>query len=348
MGRHSQGYRLRRQRSGPWSARFTVDGERHEVFTGERDRAAAERIAREAYAAALGGRVRRGTGRGALTPEVTGRWLEDLPVRPVTRALYEKYARYWLQDLSRLDEAAIAQYVRARLRVVRGKTLRSELSALRNLLGWMVDVGELTEAPAVPTLDHSRLGTPDTTRHRVAAPDYTEQEIRKVLRALPVAAPSGFAVRARFVVLYETGLRPSTVDALSVPEHWSPGARSLRLTDDVDKEGFARSVPLSPAAVRALASAAPSSGVIFGEHRYSRFVADAARVLPPHKAAVFTAQHLRSARATHLLDAGAPLPGVQYLLGHRHTATTSRYVRPSEAAARAALSGRISGRKRTK
>lgn len=350
MGRRPKGYTLRRQGDRPWSARFTVDGQRVEFFTGTRDRAVADRVARQAYAEALQGRVRRGSRRGTLTPEVAGRWLSDLTVRPITAALYRKYTLAWLRELPALDDVTIARYVRQRLREVRNKTLRSELSALRALLLWLVEQGELAEAPEVPRLDHSKLGTPADGKHRVAAPDYTEQEIRAVLAALPERSPSGFLVRARFVVLYETGLRPATVDALAVPQHYSQGATSLRLTDDVDKEGFARSVPLSPLAQRVLSSVAPERGRIFDEHRYARYVPPAAaKALPPHKAAVFTAQHLRSARATHLLDSGAPLPGVQFLLGHRSTQTTARYVRPTEAAARAALDiGSKIGSRRTK
>ena len=29
-----------------------------------------------------------------------------------------------------------------------------------------------------------------------------------------------FPIRARFIVAYETGLRPGTLDALSVPQHY--------------------------------------------------------------------------------------------------------------------------------
>ena len=351
MGRRPKGYILRRQRKGGlWSARFTVDGERTEFFTGERDRTRADRVAREAYAEALQGRTRRATRRGTFTTELAGRWLDALTVRPVTRKLYRKYTLYWLRGLPSFDSVAIQRYVRQRLGEVRAKTLKSELSAMRNLLAWMVEVGELDEAPEVPRLDHSKMGTPSEGKHRVAAPDYTEAEIRKVLRKLPVKSPSGFHVRARFVALYETGLRPTTVDALSVPEHWSPGSKSLRITDAIDKEGFARTVPITETCRRALTTASSGKGPIFGEHRYARHIPDSARkTLPAHKGEVFTGQHLRSARATHLLDSGAPLSGVQFLLGHRSVSTTGLYVRPSEAAARTALfgsKGGSAGRKR--
>ncbi len=53
-----------------------------------------------------------------------------------------------------------------------------------------------------------------------------------LIAALPVwsnprNAPR-FPVRARFIVAYETSLRPSTLSALSVPEHYTAGASALK------------------------------------------------------------------------------------------------------------------------
>jgi integrase len=259
-------------------------------------------------------------------------------LRPRTRQLYEKYSVYWLAHLALLEEHAIALYFRRRLKEVRGKSARSELSALRGLLSWLVETRELEQVPALPKITSAQLGTPYKDRRRVAAPEYTRAEIRRVIAKLPDKSPSGFWVRPRCEFLYLTSLRPTTVDALSVPEHWSRGSRSLNVTDEVDKEGFARDLPLPRKALAILMRCAPAKGPIFGEHRYDPFVHEAAsKALPAAKARVFTSQHLRSARGTHLLDAGASLPGVQFLMGHKSVATTARYIRPSKRAAQAAL-----------
>jgi len=342
MGRHAQGYQVRapRRKGGCWTVRFRHQGARVELSTGQRDRGAAEREARRIYAEHVTGRPTQGRAVATLTPGVTSAWLDELPVREVTRRLYEKYTVYWLREMPVLSESGIASYTRRRLRAVRGKTVRSELSALRRLIAWLVEQGYLDEPIAVPDLSSADLGTPYGTRRRVAAPQLTEAEVRAVLRRLPERSATGWWVRPRCELLYETGLRPSTVDALSVPEHWAPGSRTLLVTQDIDKEGFERELPLSPRAQRILRRCAPGAGVIFGPHRYDPYVREAAKALGTSKAKLLTSQHLRSARATHLLDAGAELTGVQWLLGHKHTSTTARYVRPSFNAAKSALKRR--------
>jgi integrase/recombinase XerC len=347
MGRHANsGYTLRQQSPGsPWSVRFRLDGRRIEIFTGTRDRKEADRRARKIYAEALqGGRIVR-SARGQISAGLIAEWLDALPVRDTTRSKYgSAYAVRWLRELPELTPATVAAYVRRRLGEVRVKSLRSELAALRSLVTWMHETGALADPLEIPSPPAGALGTPSRHRRRVAAPTYTPREVWAVIAALPARAPSGFWVRARCAFIYETTLRPSTVDRLEVPRHWSPGETELRITDDIDKEGAAREVPLSELACLILEACAPASGPIFGEHRYSHFVPDAAAsALPPVKAAVFTPQHLRSAGATHRLERGAELPGLQWLMGHAKVSTTAIYIRASKAAAARAV-GRNAGR----
>lgn len=252
--------------------------------------------------------------------------------------MYEDFAGRWLREIRSWDDAGLALHVRKRLREARAKTVRSEVSALRNLLRWLVETGELAEMPLVPSVPKSALGVPSKQRTRVAAPELAPSEVKRFLAKLPDKSALGWWVRPRCELLYETGLRPFTVDALSVPEHWAPRSTTLKITDEIDKEGFARELPLTKRAIAILKRCAPEAGVIFGQHKYYRYIRKAAALaLSPAKAAIFTGQHLRSARATHLLDGGASITGAQYLLGHRRAATTSRYVRPSMKQAIAAL-----------
>jgi integrase len=341
MGRNAEGYRLRRPRrpGATWTVRFRIDGRRCEHSTGERDRAAADREGRAIYAAALSGR-RHGRAAPRVEEGAVSEWLSTASLREPTRKTYEEYAAPWIAAGLRLEASALATYARKRLREIKAKSLRSELSALRGLCRYMVDTGLLDELPAFPTVPSSATGTPSKVRRRTKAPELSAAEVRKVLRALPErSSRARFVVRDFYRLAYETGLRPSTLERLSVPEHWGRGETQLRITVDVDKEGFDREVPLTPEARRLLARCAPECGLIFGVRRRYPFVHAAAKAagLSPVKAAVLTGQHFRSARTTHLLDAGAPLTGVQWLVGHKHASTTDKYVRPSMRAALVAL-----------
>jgi hypothetical protein len=64
------------------------------------------------------------------------------------------------------------------------------------------------------------------------------------------------------MVAFETTLRPSTLNALSVPEHYTRGASTLAITDSIDKARFGREVPLSEDARAALDAVIPEAGLI--------------------------------------------------------------------------------------
>ena len=153
-----------------------------------------------------------------------------------------------------------------------------------------------------------------------------------------------FPVRARFELMFETTLRPGTLDKLSVPEHWAPGERVIRIEAPDDKEGYERPIPLTERARKALERVAPAAGVIFGEHKYHRYLRPAAEaVLSKGKSAVFCGQHTRSAAITRALERSSNLAGVMHLAGHKHASTTSKYVRPTFRAALDVISAFDSG-----
>jgi len=340
MGQRAQGYRLRQPtKGGVFKVRFRIDGVRFELSTGKRDRGGAEQEARRIYAEKLAGSSpeRRRPSGFNLSTRSASEWLASLALRPKTMGNYKEFTLRWIRRVPSWDDAGLAAYARERLREAISKTVKSELSAMRGLLRWLVEVGGLDEMPLVPSIPKSAMGTRSKRRTRVAAPELSKKEVQSFLRKLPDKSTKGWWVRPRCEFLYLSVLRPATVDALSVPEHWTRGSKTLNITADIDKEGFAREQPLSPRALAILKRCAPTAGVIFGEHKYYRYVRKAATALPPGKAAIFTGQHLRSARATHILDSGATLTGAQYLLGHTRASTTSRYLRPSKLEASKAL-----------
>jgi integrase len=360
MGRRAQGFVVRRV-GGIWTVRFRVQGTRHDFSTGVKVESgqqapsdAALRSAEQIYVAALQGKriVRATTARNlaAGTPDqALGAWLGEIAVRGVTRKQYENYAVQWLREWGNAfpSESEIATYVRRRLREVTRKSVVNELSALRNFSTWGVEAGDLGDPLVIPKIPKSTLGTPFRTRRRTRAPELSAAEVEALISALPeVSGMAGtqrgdrFPVRDRFIVMWDTTLRPETLDRLSTPEHWSPGETVLRITAEIDKEGAAREIPLSPRALAAVKRVAPAAGPIFGAHRYDRFLrAAASAVLPASKAAIFTGQHIRSAAITRALERTANLPGVMHLAGHTQAGTTSGYARPSFRAALAVVRG---------
>lgn len=345
MGRRSQGYRIRQATPGAiCTVRFRIDGERRELSTGTRDRTEADREGRRLYAEELSGnRAEPGAGPAArkfkLTAELGARWLAQLSLRAATFDGYEDFVARWIDRIKRWDESGLASYVSERLKEARAKTIKTEASALRGLLAWLVTVHEIDAAPVI-VIPEDAKGVPAKRRTRCRAPDLSVAEVRSFLSHLDDKAAKGWWVRPRCELLYETALRPATIDRISVPEHWEPGSKVLRISDEIDKEDFGREVPLNARAIAILERCAPEKGgVVFGEHKYYRYVRAAATAskLPKSKARIFTGQHLRSARGTHLLDAGASLTGVQFLMGHKYASTTALYIRASAKEAEKAL-----------
>jgi integrase len=257
-----------------------------------------------------------------------------------------------------VTDVTCTDYMHARLRKVQGVTVRKELGALRRFLAWCKDRGHLPRAVVVPGVPTKTTGTKDArltkagapVRHRQSAPELSPEHMQAFLAALPEWSNSKklkvqFPIRARFIVQYETGLRPSTISALTVPEHYAPGATHLTITPEIDKVRWGRTVPLSHAARAALESVCPpKGGSLFGGHDYREHVAAAARAsLPKALAAVFAGTHTRSARTTHLLEASGNLAGVQFIVGHKQGTTTAGYMRPSQRAAEAALGTAFGG-----
>jgi integrase len=319
-------------------------------------------------------------------------WLRSLSTTHAANTLttWRGYVgAHWVRFYSSTDDLTRekhGEYLRTRLGEVRAVTVRKELTALRSFLDWchgedeqrpdgsVVPTGPLPHVRGsdVPRLPKRASGTPYGKRRRVAAFELSPEQVTAIIEALPEwserrVGGEHFPIRARFVLGYETSLRPSTLDRLEVPTHYRRGESMLRLTAAADKARWGRDVPLTARAREALDSviavhearaaelaraerefsgetsgrAAEFTGLVFGHHDYRDHIRKAAELaLPRELAERFAGTHLRSARITHLLERPkANLPGVQHLAGHKLMSTTARYVKPSFRAALEALGG---------
>jgi integrase/recombinase XerC len=333
--------------------RWRQGSKRHTVSTGERDATKAAEKAAQIYARSIAGQWK-------PTPKLGGHvqplsklidpWLEDFSAGRFggTSNLYRLHwtthlAPHFENDISKITTATILDYQRSRLRVVSRETVIKELNSLRSFLRWLAEHEIIADA-RVPPLPRGLLGTTAQPRKRT---ELSIEQVHALLTALPDRTPARKKgvevwVQPYFVVLFETGLRPATVQTLSVPEHWRKGRGELEIDPRLDKARYGRKVPLTGPAVAALERAAPPSGVVFGRHDLRAVLESTCRKTGLPRV---TPYDLRHARATHLLEASGDLPGVAFLLGHRRVTTTNLYARPNRRAGESVLARWTRGQK---
>lgn len=365
MGRHSEGWVLVCDpRTGILSVRFTLDGVRKRVTTGERDGKRATIIAARIYAEHVG-RL------DAKVDDAPPAAVEDLPARASALVALSDVADDWLKaikplldettvrgygiyihthwrffkSIAELTALKIDAYIRARLAVVRRKTLLKEFSALRRFLEWLVLNGYLATAPTVRSPPRTATGTVfNGGKGKKVRVDLTDVEAEAIISHLPVATRTRrHPAKAFFRVMWETGLRRGTLFELSAPDDYNPKRPTLRVREEIDKARFGRELPLSPAAREALDSAIPEDGgLIFPPANYRAALHNAAKAagLEPERARHLSYHDWRHAALTHMASATTDLAGMAYLAGHKDVTTTAKYVHASLRAAERALAAR--------
>jgi len=352
MGRRAEGFGIRWKRGWAY-VRFTHEKAEHCIALGTRDAGEAPALAAREYAAVVSGRRRPVAPSGTLLAldELLAEWIEAHrgSLDDTTLKTFVIYARKFVAffgTLDRITEGSIGDFSRARLRQVLRKTVAKERSALLSFLEWCREQGAIPEVPTFPQLPRKATGT-RAGGQRATSVDVTPEEAHAIIEKLParskMIAGRRWPVRGRFLVAFETGLRPATLSQLSVPEHYTRGAATLRIAACDDKARYAREVPLSDMARAALDAALPDAGLIFGGHCFDKALKASARaVLGEERGKRFAAYDFRHGRATQLVAASGDLVGAGFLLGHKHATTTNRYVHGSRRAAERALAA-VSG-----
>lgn len=351
MGRRAEGPKVK-WRNGWAHVRFTWQGEEYAEALGTRDPREAADAAARAYADVVSGR-RRPAPRSGQLADLVDLWDEFVSfkrpsIHPSTAKTLDIYGRRFIdsfRSLDRMTEANLATYTMLRLGQVTRSSVLKERCFLAQFLAWCKQQGVLAFVPVVPPLPPKARGK-RVGAQRAKPVDITPAEAARILRELREESKTidgrTWPIRDRFAFTWETSFRPNTISRLRVPENWRPGMRHVTLTDDDDKARFGRDVDLTPEALRILKRVAPDEGLIFGPHNFAKELKRAARVvLGPARSKGFAPYDFRHGRAKALLDAGAPLRGVSYLLGHLRPTTTDRYLKPDRRAGQAAL--RIAG-----
>lgn len=360
MGRKSEGlkvvWRERVDGTPIGHARFTWAKERHFISTGESDPRRAQEEAERIFAEVVSGRRRKVSAAVRVSApllDLFADWLAtlegvlDAQTLKTYRVTY--VSRHFLDFFAKLDDVAdesqVDAYARMRLRKVLRSTVHKELGALRGFLRWAKMEGFITAIPQFPEFPKTSKGR-RAGKQRAKANELTEAQVVAAIQALPAISAriskkdrKRFAVRARFVVAYETGLRPATLDALRLGEHWTVGMMELVIPDEDDKTRYGRVVALTQAGATALHDTVKALGLrdgdlIFGAHDYRTYLSKAGGAALVARLAPYDFRH---ARGTHLANRGAALPGIAYQLGHTQLTTTNKYAHATKAAGDKAL-----------
>jgi integrase/recombinase XerC len=241
-------------------------------------------------------------------------------------------------DAARLDLAALRRFLAVLVPDNAPPTVARKIAALRAFYRYLQKRGEVKESPA------AALRLPKIARK---LPRFLSvEDASSVVTLQPSAAQPLLAIRDRAMLelLYGAGLRVSELASLTLSRLDLPSAQ-VRVHGKGGKE---RVLPVGGAAVRALEEYLavraqlrnPKTGdahpeaVFLGRYGTRLSVRQVEQIvkrfgqlalgrsdLHPHA--------LRHSCATHLLDAGADLRGIQEFLGHASLSTTQRYTHVS-------------------
>lgn len=228
-----------------------------------------------------------------------------------------------LLDLRGIDHVAVRSYLAhlARKNLSRASMAR-HLSALRSFFKYLMREGVVEANPA------RTVATPKREKH---LPAVLQTSDVAVLLEQPDDSALGIRDRAWLELLYASGLRISELVAIDI-EDLELRSRLVKVRGKGSKE---RIVPFGSKAQEALraylAMRMDDNSAVFVNYRGERITTRSIRRLFDRyvRAASLRAgvspHTLRHSFATHLLNAGADLRGIQELLGHASLSTTQKY-----------------------
>lgn len=234
-----------------------------------------------------------------------------------------------LLDLRGIDHVAVRSYLAhlARKNLSRASMAR-HLSALRSFFKYLMREGVVEANPA------RTVATPKREKH---LPAVLQTSDVAVLLEQPDDSALGIRDRAWLELLYASGLRISELVAIDI-EDLELRSRLVKVRGKGSKE---RIVPFGSKAQEALraylAMRMDDNSAVFVNYRGERITTRSIRRLFDRyvRAASLRAgvspHTLRHSFATHLLNAGADLRGIQELLGHASLSTTQKYTHLNDA-----------------
>jgi integrase/recombinase XerC len=241
-------------------------------------------------------------------------------------------AAYLAESGKALDEADrddLRAFLASRYAHNQPATLARKQASVRAYYDHRVRNGKIADSPA------RKLVSPK--RRRSLPNVVTVDDVFALLQTPSARSATGLRDRCALELLYDAGLRVSELVGLDLDD-LIDAATALRVRGKGGKE---RIVPLVAKARTALLAYLSrrgelgGGGALFLNRRGGRLTArSVARFLDRYALACGAQRHvhphaLRHSFATHLLDMGADLRGIQELLGHASLSTTQKYTHVS-------------------
>ncbi len=332
---------------------YTIEAAMAEVLRREREGTLARAIA-----AAMVATPAASPAEMALTTDLFAQWKGELGSVVsekwwVTRGYhYAHIAKHFESLVGLASDALHTTFKNARLAKCSRETHKKERGTLAALFEWIETKPWGFMRPALPKLGKKDKGTRDARRKSAEVP-MSEAEVEALIANLPEqTSKRGRAcnpfrpIRDAVLVEWDTSLRPITIERLRLHEHWQPERpNELFIAAAIDKEGYERTIPLTPrlaALFQRRASALPDGqGPLLGPYqsalRSHWYAAAKAAGIDERRAKKISVYDFRHAAGKRLIDATGNIRGAAYMLGHRNATSTHRYTKPDEAAGRAAI-----------
>jgi integrase len=262
---------------------------------------------------------------------------------------FDRLAEHFVNLAAVADESRRSEYNASALARCSAATVKKELGTLRSFAQWCKGQGWGFTPPEIGGPTKKQKGTRDPNR-KGAAVEFSAAEVEALIAHLPeqTTRPRRKGtprrpIREAVLVEWDTGLRPSTIERLCVPDHWQhdrPG--ELFIAAGIDKEEYERTLPLTPRLAELFARRAAAlpvgEGLLFGEYQSAlrTYWYDAAKAagIDERRARKISVYDFRHAAAKRFLDATGNVRGTAFMLGHRNaTGSTHRYTRPDKPAA---------------
>jgi integrase/recombinase XerC len=241
-------------------------------------------------------------------------------------------------DVAQIDHVTIRLYLG---HLYQGKRIKRtsvvrKLATLRTFFSYLKREGIIEKNPA------KMVATPKGGKDLPRA--LSVDEAFRLLDAPDTSEPLGCRDGAILELLYSSGLRVGELTALNL-EDLDLGGGMVRV---MGKGGKERMVPIGSKAIEALSSYLTRRGELMAKEKsapHYLFLNYRGGRLTPRSVARMIKKYLlqggivkettphtfRHSFATHLLDAGADLRGIQELLGHASLSTTQKYTHVSSA-----------------